>query len=632
MKGKRAFSVLAGFLAVLPLVASAQSAADLQAQIAQLSQLIAALKLQIGTQPSGAVPVTTGTIISNLPCTNLTVDLKERYFDIDGPGPISKLQAFLAATGDFDHAVTGYFGPLTTAAVQSWQKRNGIVSAGTPDTTGYGYVGPRTRAAILAVSCPNGVPTRTPTPTPTLPPGQQIPVIVPPVPVQTSQASCSLGSFYIPSGSAVRAYARSAVAPTESCDAYAQTRVCTNGLLSGNPSYAFSTCAVNAVSACVINGLSLANGDSRTFYDVATVTGNDSCVNHGQTRTCTNGVLSGTTAYFVAGCQSVAPSSCSLDGASVQSGTSQTFYSQRVAPYGASCSAYGYARPCVNGSLQGPSNYAYSSCSSATTSSCTVGSVSLASGTSRTFYSSSSVSSGTCAANSSVRTCANGIMDGSDTYSYASCLDSVSSCAFAGTTLANGATTTAYLVQNVAANDSCSYYTTTRTCTNGTLSGNSSYQYASCTAAAAGKCVLDSAVMNSGTSRTFYSAQNAPAGTRCTASALNRTCTNGVLSGSTAYKYATCSDTAACSLDGLTVQNGSAGTFFSTTTVAYGSTCTAVSQSRTCTNGALSGTATYKYSHCSVKPPLSSAGDVASQLAAIAAVLESIRSYLAGSR
>lgn len=48
---------------------------------------------------------------------------------------------------------TGYFGPITLAAVQRLQASNGIVSSGTPFTTGYGLVGPRTRALILKLSC-----------------------------------------------------------------------------------------------------------------------------------------------------------------------------------------------------------------------------------------------------------------------------------------------------------------------------------------------------------------------------------------------------------------------------------------------------------------------------------------------
>ena len=41
--------------------------------------------------------------------------------------------------------VTGYFGILTEKAVQRFQAKQGIVSSGTPTTSGYGMVGPRTR-------------------------------------------------------------------------------------------------------------------------------------------------------------------------------------------------------------------------------------------------------------------------------------------------------------------------------------------------------------------------------------------------------------------------------------------------------------------------------------------------------
>jgi plastocyanin len=46
--------------------------------------------------------------------------------------------------------VTGYYGALTQAAVGRWQAKNGIVSSGSPSTTGFGNVGPKTAAAMAA--------------------------------------------------------------------------------------------------------------------------------------------------------------------------------------------------------------------------------------------------------------------------------------------------------------------------------------------------------------------------------------------------------------------------------------------------------------------------------------------------
>ncbi len=65
---------------------------------------------------------------------------------------VTSLQTFLALDNILypSGLVTGYYGPLTAAAVARFQTRAGIVSSGTAATTGYGRVGPSTRAAINA--------------------------------------------------------------------------------------------------------------------------------------------------------------------------------------------------------------------------------------------------------------------------------------------------------------------------------------------------------------------------------------------------------------------------------------------------------------------------------------------------
>ncbi len=62
---------------------------------------------------------------------------------------VSELQRYLKSTGDYRYPkITGYYGPATMRAVQSFQRRMGIVSYGGPNSTGYGVVGPATRAKI----------------------------------------------------------------------------------------------------------------------------------------------------------------------------------------------------------------------------------------------------------------------------------------------------------------------------------------------------------------------------------------------------------------------------------------------------------------------------------------------------
>ena len=73
---------------------------------------------------------------------------------------VVKLQQFLIAQKllPFSSA-TGFYGKGTQSAVQQWQKKNGVVSSGTPATTSYGAVGPKTRAAIASCrSARNTVP------------------------------------------------------------------------------------------------------------------------------------------------------------------------------------------------------------------------------------------------------------------------------------------------------------------------------------------------------------------------------------------------------------------------------------------------------------------------------------------
>ena len=65
---------------------------------------------------------------------------------------VVELQNFLISQGDLAAGNTsGYFGKMTVAAVKKWQVRNGVVSSGTPSTTGYGAVGPKTRLKLNAL-------------------------------------------------------------------------------------------------------------------------------------------------------------------------------------------------------------------------------------------------------------------------------------------------------------------------------------------------------------------------------------------------------------------------------------------------------------------------------------------------
>lgn len=94
-------------------------------------------------------------------CSVLSATLRLGSTDQTTEGEVSRLQAFLGKDKSIypEDAVTGYFGSSTLAAVQRWQAAQGIVSSGTPESTGYGNVGPLTREDMnkeLEMECEQG--------------------------------------------------------------------------------------------------------------------------------------------------------------------------------------------------------------------------------------------------------------------------------------------------------------------------------------------------------------------------------------------------------------------------------------------------------------------------------------------
>lgn len=76
------------------------------------------------------------------------------YLDIGSRGEdVTELQTYLRANPNLypSGLVTGYFGTLTEGGVEKFQVQQGIVSSGTPATTGYGRVGPATMSKLNQV-------------------------------------------------------------------------------------------------------------------------------------------------------------------------------------------------------------------------------------------------------------------------------------------------------------------------------------------------------------------------------------------------------------------------------------------------------------------------------------------------
>lgn len=176
----------------------------------------------------------------------------------------------------------------------------------------------------------------------------------------------------------------------------------------------------------------------------------------------------------------------------------------------------------------------------------------------------------------------------SGSYGYTSCsVDPPLNCT--GTpwgTVNHGSSVTAY--QSASPAGSCT--SQTRTCTNGSLSG--SYGATSCTPGCTGTPWGN---VSHGYSNTAYSSSLPTAS--CASVSETRTCSSGTLSGS----YTTTSCTSGCTgTPWGNVISGFSGTAYQSGTVAAGSACAPISQTRTCTNGTLSGS--YTNLNCTTVP------------------------------
>ncbi len=271
-----------------------------------------------------------------------------------------------------------------------------------------------------------------------------------------------------------------------------------------------------------------------------------------------------------AGCTT--PWSTSLDG-----GEAVVAYQSAAPACGAGCVAE--ARVCDNGTLNG--SYVNVSCSPAACYSCTAPwGLNILHGATATAYS-EETPTGPCSGYSETRTCTDGSLSGS--YTHASCTDGCTGTPWGN--VSTGYANTAYSSTTPAG--PCASFSETRTCTDGSLSG--SYSDTSCTDGCTGTPWGD---VVTGYANTAYSSTT-PAGP-CASFSETRTCTNGSLSGS--YAHGSCTDGCTGTPWG-NVATGYANTAYSESSAPCGSACT--SETRTCTNGTLSGS--YTHASCSVE-------------------------------
>lgn len=353
--------------------------------------------------------------------------------------------------------------------------------------------------------------------------------------------------------------------PAGQVGAITQTRATNEGGYCGrygNWQETSNTC--QAASCTTPWGQTLANGQSVTAYSTQSVPYGQTCVS--QTRTCTNGVLSGT--YTYQNCSPEQPPRCTLPwGGTIAIGQSVTAYQAQQSQPGQQCVSQTRTCNLVGGAAVLSGTYTYQSCSNVCTQttedrtlSCPVGEVG------NVIERRTLNVGGVCGQNSSW------------TEVTRACEPVVCPLPWGGQIL-YGQSVTAYLSNQSQAGQACVFQT--RTCqANGTLTGT--YTYQNCTQT----CTTETET------RTTTPCPSGQTGVITEQRTLN---VNGQCGnhGSWTQVSNTCTPIT-CPLPwGGTIGVGQSVTAYSTATAPNGQAC--ASQTRTCqTNGLLTGTYTYQ--------------------------------------
>lgn len=243
-----------------------------------------------------------------------------------------------------------------------------------------------------------------------------------------------------------------------------ETRSCNNGTLSG--SYTQASCSENPPSVCTnpVDGTDIAHGVTLTFALNATEAYPATCSY--ESRTCTNGSLSGT--YTEASCTvtGVPAGSCTDPAGGVPLGDSEqrTYFENPTEAYPNVCTSE--LRTCSSGILDG--SFTNASCSASPAQDCTnpAGGADITHGTEVEFFQNSSVTSPSVCV-SEMRACDNGALSGS--YTASSCNVVVPTCSVAVSGSTQGSGVTPSNVHTV------SDGTTTKVCPASKVTGNFVY-------------------------------------------------------------------------------------------------------------------------------------------------------------
>jgi len=339
---------------------------------------------------------------------------------------------------------------------------------------------------------------------------------------------------------------------------------------------------------CTFNGQTYQNGASIPGFSANSVSFGSQCSSVAVSGTCQNGSITNAPAY--SSCSVQVAASCTFNGQTIASGTSVQAFASGSVSFGASCVSE--QRTCNNGVLSGTNTFA--ACSVGQASSCSFNGQTYNHGDSVPGFSSNSVAFGnSCSSVSTSGLCQNGSITNQPAFATCS-VQAAASCTFNGQTFSHGSSVPGFSSSSVAFGDSCSNVAVSGTCQNGSITNQPTS--ATCSVQAAASCTFNGQPVSSSSSILAYQSSNVAYGSSCVSE--QRTCNNGVLSGSNTFESCSVSAPASCTLDGQTIAHGASINAYSTRTA---SVCTA--EVRTCDNGTLSGVVNAQYSSCQVVIP-----------------------------
>ncbi len=175
---------------------------------------------------------------------------------------------------------------------------------------------------------------------------------------EVKNAVCEFNGQEVADGSSVLAYLNSAVNEGSQC--ISESRLCDNGSLSG--SFNFESCQINIKKSCLFDGREIRNGEFVNAFANSTVGFGDACAT--EKRVCEDGVLTGS--HRFSSCDVGAPLACFHDGKTVGHLESVIAFASSSVPFGSSCNQE--SRTCFNGVMSG--SFAYANCSAGVPKSC----------------------------------------------------------------------------------------------------------------------------------------------------------------------------------------------------------------------------------------------------------------------